>query len=86
VDDCSCAVQGHSKHQLHVKRVLQESLDYVLRPLDKQDGSHRQERASVKKMLNGDTAWSTRKVVLSWMVDTIDMTIYLIAHRVLRLL
>jgi len=44
----------------------------------------RQEPASVKKLKKGDAAWSTRKVVLGWMLDTVDKTIELPEHRFAR--
>jgi hypothetical protein len=75
----------NSKHRQHVKRSLLSSLDEVLRRVDGQDNVHRQEPASVKKMLNGDATWATRKVVLGWMLDTCAMTIQLPHHRVTRL-
>jgi hypothetical protein len=68
-----------------VQHVLFESLDAVLWPLDQQDGPHRQDPASIKKMLNGDATWAIHKVVLRWMIDTIDMTIQLPVHRIIRL-
>jgi hypothetical protein len=65
--------------------VLLELLDSVVRPLDKHDAPHRQESAPVKKILKGDATWATRKVILGWTIDTITMTIQLLAHQVLRL-
>jgi hypothetical protein len=85
VDDFVGMVQGSPKHRQHVKRTLLSSLDVVLRPLDDQENVHRQEPASVKKMLKGDATWATRKVVLGWILDTCTMTIQLPPHRVTRL-
>jgi hypothetical protein len=85
VDDFVGMVQGSPKHRQHVKRTLLSSLDVVLCPLDDQDNVHRQEPASMKKMLKGDATWETRKVVLGWMLDTCAMTIQLPPHRVTRL-
>jgi hypothetical protein len=82
VDDFIGAVQGNRKHRRHVKHALFESLDSVLRPLDQQDGPHRAEPASIKKMLKGDATWATCKVVLGWMINTIAITIQLPAHRI----
>jgi hypothetical protein len=70
VDDFVGMVQGNYKQRQHVKRSLLSSLDEVLRRVDGQDNVHRQEPASVKKMLKGDATWATRKVVLGWMLDT----------------
>jgi hypothetical protein len=82
VDDFMGPAQGNSKDRRHVKRVLLESLDSVMQLLDKQGGPHRQEPASTKKMLKGDETSATRKVVLGWMIGTINMTIQMPDHRV----
>jgi hypothetical protein len=82
VDDFVVMVQGNYKHQQHMKRSLLSSLEKVLRRVDGQDNVHRQDPASVKKMLKGDATWATRKVVLGWILDTCAMTIQLPPHRV----
>jgi hypothetical protein len=64
---------------------LLASLDEVLQQLDDQDNVHRQEPASVKKMLKGDATWATRNIVLGWLLDTCAMMIQLPPHRVTRL-
>ena len=61
------------------------SLDKVLRPLEPTDNPSRQEPASVKKMEKGDAAWATRKILLGWLIDTINNTIQLPLHRIQRL-
>jgi hypothetical protein len=71
VDYFSGAVQGNSKHCRHVKRVLLESLKSLLRPLVTQDGPHRQEPASVKKMLQGDATLPTRWSWVGWLTLSI---------------
>jgi hypothetical protein len=78
-------VQGNRHHWQHVKRFLLHALDSVFRKLDTTDGPHRQEPASIKKMLKGDATWATRKTILGWVVDTINMTVELPQHRVERL-
>jgi hypothetical protein len=50
-----------------------------------EDGQHRQEPASVKKVLKYDATWATRKTVLGWVLDTVTKTIQLPPHRVERL-
>jgi hypothetical protein len=85
VDDFVGMVQGNSKHRQHMKRSLLSPLDEVLRRVDGQDNVHRQDPASVKKMLKGDATWAARKVVLGWMLDTCAMTIQLPPHRVTHL-
>jgi hypothetical protein len=85
VDDFLGMVQGNWHHRRHVKRVLLHTLDKVFRPPDLQDNPHRQEPASVKKMRKGDATWTTRKVILVWIIDTVCLTIELPAHRIARL-
>jgi hypothetical protein len=85
VDDFLGLVQGGTRARRRVKRALLHTLDTVLRPHDEADSCHRQEPASTKKMANGDWAWSTVKVVLGWVIDTIVNTIYLPVHRLTRI-
>jgi hypothetical protein len=60
-------------------------LDEVFRPLESGDSPSREEPASVKKLLQGDVCWTTRKVILGWIIDALKMTIELPQHRVERL-
>ena len=60
-------------------------MDKVFRPLDPDDNPYRQEPASVKKLLKGDGTWDTRKIILGWILDTVNGTIELPPHRVARL-
>jgi hypothetical protein len=85
VDDFLGMVQGNWQHRRHVKRVLLHTLDKVFRPPDLQDNPHPQEPASVKNMRKGDATWTTRKVILGWIIDTVSLTIELPAHRIARL-
>jgi hypothetical protein len=85
VDDFIGMVQGNHKHRQHVKRILLRALDSVFRKLDKQDGPHRQEPASIKKTRKGDATWATRKVILGWTIDTLAMKVELPPHRVERI-
>ena len=45
------------------------------------DEPHRNEAISLKKLLQGDGSWNTRKIILGWIVDTIRHTIELPPHR-----
>jgi hypothetical protein len=85
VDDYVGMQQGSKEHLRHTRRVLLHTLDDVFRPLSPTDSPHRKEAASVKKLLQGDANWATRKLILGWILDTIRMTIELPAHRKLRL-
>jgi hypothetical protein len=78
VDDFIGLVQGGPHHHQHVKRALLATLlDTVFWRLSPSDGPFRQEPASIKKMLKGDATWATRKDILGWTVDTLQMTIEL---------
>jgi hypothetical protein len=85
VDNFIGLAQGNANRRKRVKRVLLHSLDCVFRGLHATDGTHRQEPASVKKLLKGDATWATRKTVLGWVLDTVDKTIQLPPHRIDRL-
>jgi hypothetical protein len=85
VDDFSGMVQGNPGHRQHVKHIFLSSLDEVLRQLDNQDNVHRQELASVKKVLKGDATWVTLNIVLGWLLDSYTITIQLTPNRVARL-
>jgi hypothetical protein len=39
----------------------------------------------LKKLLKVDTTWATRKAVLGWVIDTIEKTLEIPAHRIERL-
>lgn len=59
-------------------------LDSALGGLGKGDNQHHQELASLKKILKGDATWMTRKVAPGWVIDTVNGTLELSAHRVNR--
>jgi hypothetical protein len=84
VHDFLVLVQGGRRTRLRVKRALLHSLDQVMRPLDSADSSFRQDPASVKNMGKGDVTWATLKTILGWILDTLDKTISLPPHRLVR--
>ena len=67
--------------QRTVERILFQALDKVFRPLEKDDSSFRQEPASIKKLKKVDACWTTSKISLGWLIDTINRTISLPEHR-----
>lgn len=85
VDDFITVAQGSRRRRLDIKRKFLHSLDQVFRPLSPCDGPHRQEPASEKKFKQGDGTWATKKLVLGWIIDTIESTITLPPHRIQRL-
>jgi hypothetical protein len=86
VDDFLGLVQGNKHQRRQVKRALLHDIDSVMRPLDADDSIHWQEPASLKKMGKGDATWATVKTILGWILDNVDKTISLPAHRLLRLM
>jgi hypothetical protein len=81
VDDFLGLVQGSKARRHSVKNALLHALDSVLRPLDAEDSAHCQEPASLKKMSKGDATWTRIKTILGWILDTLNRTISLPAHR-----
>ena len=70
-------VQGTQAVRLATRRTLFECLDSVFRPLAASDNLRRKEPNSTKKLAKGDGAWTTRKVMLGWVLDTVRRTIEL---------
>lgn len=85
VDDFIQALQGSYRDRTMMRRLLFHITDLVLRPNPNAPNT-REERISVKKLLKGDGALNTRKVVLGWMIDTWRQTLELPKHRQERLL
>lgn len=83
VDDFISAAQNPFLNR--VRRTLMCAIDDVFRPLDDGDSEFRRQPVSMKKLLKGDCSWSTVKLVLGWIIDTVNMTIQLPPHRVERL-
>ena len=87
VDDEIAVAQGSTTKLNRLRRVLLHANDLIIRPNDKADESQgRREPVSKKKMRKGEACWSTKKVILGWLVDTLRGTVDLPAHRKLRLL
>jgi len=84
VDDFLGLAQEYSNSR-RVRRILMRAIDDVFRPLDSEDSPFRRQPISLKKLKKGDCSWSTIKVILGWIIDTVNMTIQLPPHRVERL-
>ncbi len=88
VDDFVGAAQhGHGglNNRHRVRRLLLHSVDDVFRPLETGNSLERREPVSLKKLKAGDCSWGTIKLVLGWIIDTVQMTISLRPHWVARL-
>jgi hypothetical protein len=82
VDDFIRMGQGTRWQLSNLRRILLHALEKVFRPLKADDSLSRKEPASIKNLLQGDACWTTRKVILGWIINTLKMTIELPQHRV----
>jgi hypothetical protein len=85
VDDFLVAAQGPPHALTRTKRTLLHTIDDVFRPLSPTDPPYRTEPISTSKLAKGDGSWSTRKKLLGWTVDSVDMTLTLPPRRLTRL-
>ena len=86
VDDFIGAAQDLDlNNRQRVRKALLHSIDDVFQPLLPNDNPTRQEPVSMKKLREGDCSFGTLKLILGWIIDTINMTIQLPQHRVDRL-
>ena len=80
VDDFLQLGQGGAQKMKATRRHLYHAIDKVLATPEVSD-DQRLEALSLKKLKKGDGAWSTRKELLGWVVDTLKQTLELPAHR-----
>jgi hypothetical protein len=80
VDDFIQLGQGGTRRLKALRAHLLHAIDQVLSQPAK-DEPHRNEAVSLKKLLQGDGSWNTRKLILGWIIDTVRQTIELPAHR-----
>ena len=86
VDDFIGAAQDLDlNNRQRVRKALLHSIDDVFQPLLPNDNPTRQEPVSMKKLREGDCSFGTLKLILGWIIDTINMTIQLPQYRVDRL-
>ena len=83
VDDFIKLAQGWN-NALRVRRHTFHTIDKVFRPNDEMD-LNRKQPISQKKLLQGDDAWSTEKLILGWLINSATKTISLPQHRKDRL-
>ena len=83
VDDFISLAQQPNLHR--VRRTLLHTTDHVFRPLSAEDSAFRSEPVSLKKLRKGDCSCDTAKTTLEWVVDTVNLTIHLLPHRIERL-
>ncbi|KAL3823259.1 LOW QUALITY PROTEIN: hypothetical protein ACHAXA_011104, partial [Cyclostephanos tholiformis] len=78
----------HSLTRLHpslTRTSTWHRVDRLAETLSETDSMEQREPVSLKKLHAGDCSWRTMKLVLGWIIDTINMTISLPQHRVDRL-
>ena len=85
VDDFMGLVQGGKRRRRRIRRTLFHCIDMVFRAPDGADDEWKKDPISIKKLLKGEAALETTKIILGWLVDTIAGTIALPPHRVERL-
>jgi hypothetical protein len=83
MDDYIQVGQGGPKGMRKLRRHLLEAVNQVLAQPGTE--SHRNEAILLAKFCTGDDSWTTRKVVLGWVLDTIRQTMELPPHRKLLL-
>ena len=63
VDDFLVLAAGPTRTRNHVRRALLSLLDAILHPLSPNDRDSHSEPTSVKKLLKGDGAWATQRIL-----------------------
>ena len=84
VDDFVQLAQGGPRRMKAIRRHLWNAVDETLAKPDVAD-TKRNEAISLSKLEKGDGAWTTRKTVLGWILDTLRQTLELPAHRKVEL-
>ena len=84
IDDFVLLAQGERKRQRRLCGILFNCLNGVFRPPDTND-KWKKDPNSLKKLLKGDGALLTIKIILGWLIDTVARTIELPPHRLERL-
>ena len=81
MDDFWGLDQGNTHRPSNVHGNLFHTLYKVFRPLESDDSSNRKEFLSLKKIYTGDCTWYICKILLGWVVDTVNMKVYLPPHQ-----
>ena len=85
VDDFVLLAQGGRKRRRRLRRILFHCVNGAFRPPDADDDKWKKDPNSLKKLLKGDGALLTTKIILGWLIDTVAGTIKLPPHRLERL-
>ena len=84
VDDFMQLVQGSRRRRKVARRILMHTIDELIEGTSP-DHPMRKEPLSVSKLQKGDGSWTTRKVLLGWILDTLNQTLELPPHRMERI-
>ena len=84
VDDFVQLAQGGPRRMKAIRRHLWNAVDETLAKPDVAD-TQRNEAISLSKLEKGDGAWTTRKTILGWTLDTLRQTLELPPHRKVEL-
>ena len=76
LDDFIGITQGGPTERRQMTRHLFRALNKLFRPNNKDDIA-REDSISLKKLRKGNAAWSTKKVVLGWAIDTVKQVLTL---------
>ena len=73
---------GQSPNTRRVHKTLLHVIDDVFQPLTADNLPYRCKTVSLKNLHRRECKWETITLVLSWIVDTVSMTIHLPPHRI----
>ena len=85
LDDFLALAQVPTHKRCNTSRTLCYATYAIFRPLDDEDGDHKKEVLSLRKLDSYDCIWPTFKVLLGWIFDSVNLTISLPLHRSKRL-
>ena len=80
LDDFIGITQGGAKERRQMTRYLFRNIDELFRPNNKDDIAQ-EEPISLQKLRKGDAAWSTKKFILGWAINTAKQVITLPEYR-----
>ena len=81
VDNFLGLAQGTTHQQRQIWRTLFHTVDKVFQTYDSGDSKNRKIVLSLKKQLERECTWSICQVLLGWIIDTVNMTLFLSPHR-----
>ena len=77
--------QGFLCRRIRIRSLLLHAAEKKFQPPDTLDPENRRDPISTRKLLKGNGAWETNKLIIVWLVDAITGIIQLPAHRADRI-